>query len=138
MCSSDLLPPTEADARAFLAAAHDALGELPRDEAIAAIADPTGPFDLGALRVVAYDRDGLVLADPGQPDLVGRATLDRPGPDGGRLLDAVLAAVDDPSVDPVALSEVIPAEGWAVRPRRLVVAEMDGTWFLAVTYPADE
>ena len=58
-------------------------------EAIAAIADPTGPFALGALRVVAYDRDGVVLADPGQPDLVGRATLDRPGPDGGRLLDAV-------------------------------------------------
>ncbi|MFO1541309.1 MAG: cache domain-containing protein, partial [Chloroflexota bacterium] len=132
------LPPTEAAARTLLAQALDTARSLPRAEALARFADPAGPFTVGQLRVVAVDADGLLLADPYAPALVGRPALPGLGLDGAAGRDAFLAAAADPADGSIDVLAGDPTTGGRLGPRRLLVADVDGAWTLVVGFPAPD
>jgi signal transduction histidine kinase len=53
-----------------------------KEKALAEISKPKGSFDKGELYVFAYDIEGVVVAHPKNPKLIGKNLLDVPDNDG--------------------------------------------------------
>lgn len=53
-----------------------------KDKALAAISDPQGKFVKGDIYVFAYDLNGVIIAHPKNPKLIGKNMLDVPDVDG--------------------------------------------------------
>jgi len=51
-------------------------------KALAEISKPRGMFDKGELYVFAYDLNGVMLAHPKNPDLIGKSLIDVPDTEG--------------------------------------------------------
>jgi cytochrome c len=53
-----------------------------KEKALAEISAAKGQFDKGEVYVFAYDLQGLIVAHPKNPKLIGKNLLDVPDPDG--------------------------------------------------------
>lgn len=96
--------------------------------ALAAFTAPGGEFHQGDLYIFAYDFDGTVLADDGDPDLVGRNLLDTTDPNGVHVV-AELARIA-PGGGWFAYTWPDPARGNRPGAKISYVRGVDETWFL--------
>jgi cytochrome c len=53
-----------------------------KEKALAEISTAKGQFDKGEIYVFAYDNQGVIVAHPKNPKLIGKNLLDVPDPDG--------------------------------------------------------
>jgi cytochrome c len=70
------------DAKALVKRAAAYVKYQGKEKAIAEITKPRGMFDTGELYVFAYDLQGVMLAHPKNPELIGKNLIDVPDSDG--------------------------------------------------------
>jgi signal transduction histidine kinase len=72
----------KATAKAMVEEAVSYLASQGRDKALAEVGKPRGMFDKGEIYVFAYDMQGVIVAHPKNPKLVGKNLVDVPDNDG--------------------------------------------------------
>lgn len=80
------------DAKALVEKAVAYAAANGKEKAMAEISLPKGPFDKGELYVFAYDLQGVVVAHPKNPKLIGKNLLDVPDNDGKLFRKEIVAA----------------------------------------------
>ena len=70
------------DAKALVNKAAAYVKYQGKEKALAEISKPRGMFDKGELYVFAYDLNGVMLAHPKNPNLIGQNLIDVPDNDG--------------------------------------------------------
>ncbi len=108
-----------------------------RDAAIAAFNDPDGPFVIGTIQVFALDYDGNLLADAGEPEVVGTNIRDMPDSFGIPLVRK-LAETAGFGRGYVSYTYPNPAMNHTFEPRIAVVEDVDGTYYVGAAMFASE
>ncbi|OPX66659.1 MAG: Cache domain protein [Methanoregulaceae archaeon PtaB.Bin056] len=121
----------------FVAHAAAFARENGRDAAIAAFNDPGGPFVIGTIHVFALDYDGNLLADAGEPEVVGTNILDMADSFGIPLVRK-LAETARFGTGYVSYTYPNPAKNDTYEPRIAVVEDVDGTYYVASAMFASE
>ena len=88
-------PKDEAMALVSKAVAH--IKEVGKEKALADIGDPKGQFVKGELYVFAYSMQGVMLAHPMNPKLVGKDMLEVKDSDGKNFTKEFIATVSGPA-----------------------------------------
>jgi len=100
-----------------------------KERALQAFSDPKGNFSRGELYIYAYDYDGLTLAHPYQPDLIGKNRINARDPNGIKINQQAVNAAKFGNgffyyiyPDPFQNMTQVLKLGY--------VADVDGTWYL--------
>lgn len=88
-------PKDDAVALVTKAVAH--IKDVGREKALADIADAKGPFVKGELYVFAYSMQGVIIAHPMNPKLVGKDMLEVKDSDGKNFTKDFIATVNSPA-----------------------------------------
>lgn len=114
---------------AFVEEAVQFAHENGRELAQKAFSDPKGNFIRDGLYIFAYDYDGLTLAHPYQPELIGTSRIDTKDPNG--------IQINQQAIDAVRLGNGFfyfiysdPSKNMTPTLKLSYVADVDGTWYL--------
>ena len=100
-----------------------------REGALAVYNDPSGSFTRDGRYIFAYDYDGVTLALPHQPELLGSSRIEASDPIGVRF---IREAIETASLGPGYLYYIYPDSSRGMRPalKLSYVSDVDGSWFL--------
>jgi len=100
-----------------------------RERAMAVYNDPTGSLTRDGRYVFAYDYDGVTLALPPQPELLGSARIEAADPIGVRF---IREAAETAGLGTGFLYYIYPDSSREMEPalKLSYVADVDGSWFL--------
>ncbi len=100
-----------------------------RERAMAVYNDPTGSLTRDGRYVFAYDYDGVTLALPHQPELLGSARIEAADPIGVRF---IREAAETAGLGTGFLYYIYPDSSREMEPalKLSYVADVDGSWFL--------
>jgi signal transduction histidine kinase len=101
-----------------------------KEKAIAAFNDPDGEFSKDGLFVFAIANDGTALAEPFQPELIGKNLNDLTDPFGVPVVRN-LAETARSGKGYVSYDYPNPAKNNTVEPKLTVVSDVDGTYYVA-------
>ena len=107
-----------------------------RERALAVYNDPSGSFTRDGRYIFAYDYDGITLALPHQPELLGTSRIEAADPNG---VSFIREASETASLGRGYLYYIYPDSSRGMR-RALklsYVADVDGSWFLGSGIYAD-
>jgi signal transduction histidine kinase len=121
----------------FVADAAAFARENGREKAIDAFNDPDGAFVIGSVQVFAIDYDGTLLADAGEPGIVGTNILEMTDSFGVPLVQN-LAETARFGRGFVSYTYPNPAKDNAYEPRIAVVEDVDGTYYVGAGIFASE
>ena len=131
-------PRTTQEIKAFVDTAAEYARHQGRETALAAFNDPEGPFAGGDLYVYALDYDGIALALPFQPDLVG-TNFSGSQDAGGRFYTRTEIALAREGGGYLLYEYPDPSEDFAVRYKVSYVRPVDDTyWIGAGIYSSED
>ncbi|MCK9439872.1 MAG: cache domain-containing protein [Methanothrix sp.] len=114
---------------AFVEEAVQFAHEKGRELALKAFSDPKGNFIRDGLYIFAYDYNGLTLAHPYQPELIGTSRIDTKDPNG--------IQINQQAIDAARLGNGFfyfiypdPTKNMTPTLKLSYVADVDGTWYL--------
>ncbi|MCP1392773.1 MAG: cache domain-containing protein [Methanothrix sp.] len=117
------------DLVAFVEEARQFARENGREMSLEVFNDPAGDFTRGGRYIFAYDYEGMTLALPHQPELVGTSRIDAQDVNG---VDFIQRAIDTAKMGSGFLYYVYPDTSRDMNQalKFSYVVDVDGTWFL--------
>jgi polar amino acid transport system substrate-binding protein len=114
---------------AFVEEAVRFANENGKELALQAFSDPKGNFSRGELYIFAYDYDGLTLAHPYQPELIGKSRINASDPNGIKINQQAVNAAKFGNgffyyIYPDPFQNMTPVLKLGY------VSDVDGTWYL--------
>jgi len=123
--------PTQAEVQTFVKKALAYAQENGKAAALKAFAAPGGEFHQGELYVYAYDFNGTVIANGGDPALVGANRWDYRDATGKYVVRELIDVARDPGSGWVDYEYANPTQEGAVQPKTSYVRGIDGAWPIA-------